>query len=815
MKKFLKKHLNIKLLVYIIGITALVLLLISLLGEEINRYLTYGCIFAIGVTITISIYSNIKDDAVKRTKWLENRLKLWNSISYKVKVAGEKSFSDMPIGIIVYNDKKMVEWANEFAKHIFKSSLVERDLANLNKDLYNKVLLYDTFDVDLYGSIFSCTVLRNDNILFLFDKTEYKNLERKYTNRTLAVGVINIDNLDSALNSLDPQEKAMQLSNIMGILANWCEGLKVYLRGYSEEQYLLLMDRNTLSDVLMDKFKVLDDVRDYCDKENLRISLSIGLACQDLPIMDLVNMAQEQLQLALNRGGDQVVVNIDGATNYYGGKTKSIENRSPIYIRVKTEDLVDIIKKANNVLVMTHKNTDADAFGSSIAMTKLVRSLDKPCHIIFDENFIDQTVSIVYQEIVSEHMNLLDMFISVKDAYNSITKDTLLIIVDTQYETMVIDQKILQKAKNVAVLDHHRRSESAISNYVYLYNQTSASSAVELVVEMYDFLDEEIELLPIEASLMLLGIMVDTSQLMYRTSYRTFNILGKLQMYGAEIAKVQRFLREDLEKYVERVAILTNLEIIEGRYGIAICDENERFEQQFLAKIADNAITINGLQATFCIGYLKDGRVGVSARSLDETNVQTIMEKMGGGGHFNNAATQIASVTISDVRSQLVDILKNKNSEEDEYMKIILIKDVKGKGREGDIVDIPSGHANYLVRSKQAVLATGDNIKMLEERNEKAKEEAEKHLQEMRKLKEFIEANPIKIMVNVGKEGKLFGTVSTKQVVDEYRLKYNVALDKRKIMYDKEIDALGTYKLPIQLHRDVLATITLYVIEKE
>ncbi len=815
MKKFFKKILNIRFVVYLLGIAALVIFLISIFGEEINRYLTYACILVIGVTITISIYSYIKEDAVKKTKWLENRLKLWNSISYKVKVAGEKSFSDMPIGIIVYNDKKMVEWANDYSKTIFRSTLVERELANLNKDLYNKILLYDTFDIDLYGSIFSCTVLRNDNILFLFDKTEYKNLERKYNNRTLTVGIINIDNLDSALNSLDPQEKAMQLSNIMGLLADWCGGLKVYLRGYSEEQYLLLMDRVTLNDVLVDKFKVLDDIREYCDKENLRITLSIGLACEDLPILDLVSLAEEQLQLALNRGGDQVVVNIDGTVSYFGGKTKGIENRSPIYIRVKTEDLVDIIKKADNVLVMSHKNMDADAFGSSIAMTKLVRSLDKQCHIVFDENNIDQTVSIVYKEITSEHLNMLDMFVSTKEALSSINKETLLIIVDTQYEAMVIDQKILQKAKHVAVLDHHRRSETAISNYVYLYNQTSASSACELVVEMFDFLDDEIELSPVEASLMLLGIMVDTSQLMYRTSYRTFNILGKLQMYGAEIAKVQRFLREDLDKFVERVAILTNLEVVEGRYGIAICDENEQFEQQFLAKIADNAITIDGLQATFCIGRLKDDRIGVSARSLDETNVQTIMEKMGGGGHFNNAATQIASSSVQEVRGQLIDILKNKNSEEDEYMKIILIKDVKGKGKEGDIVDIPSGHANYLVRSKQAVLATGDNIKMLEERNEKAKEEAEKHLQEMRKLKEFIEKNPIKIMVNVGKEGKLFGTVSTKQVVDEYRLKYNVTLDKRKILFDKDIDALGTYKIPIQLHRDVLATITLYVIEKE
>lgn len=815
MKNFSKKIVNLRNIMVVLGLGSLVFLLISFINGEMNNYLTYFCFTLLGVSITIIIYSYIKDDAVKRTKWLENRLKLWNSISYKVKVAGEKSFSDMPIGIIIYNDKKMIEWANEYAKEIFKSSLVERELININKDLYNKILLHENFDIDLYGLIFSCNVLKNDNILFLFNKTEYKNLERKYIDRTLGVGIINIDNLDSALNSLDPQEKAMHLSNIMGILADWCNGLKVYLRGYSEEQYLILMDKAILQEVINDKFTVLDDISDYCDKENLRITLSIGVACEDLPIVELTNKATEQLQLALNRGGNQVVVDIDGNINFYGGKTKSIENRSPIYIRVKTEDLVEIIKKSSNVLVMTHTNSDADAFGSSIAMTKLVRSIEKPCQIVFDEKKIDQTVSVVYKEISEEHMNLSDMFVSCKEALSLINKDTLLIIVDTQYESMLVDSKIYQKAKHVAVLDHHRRGNEAISNHCYLYNQTSASSTVELVVEMYEFLENEIELSPIEASLMLLGIMVDTSQLMYRTTYRTFNILGKLQMYGGEIAKVQRYLRENFDKYVERVAILSNIEIVNGKYGIAMCDSNEIVEQQFLARIADNAITINNLQATFCIGYIGPKRIGISARSLDETNVQTIMEKMGGGGHFNNAATQVEDSTIDIVRSELIKILNTKVEDEDDYMKIILTKDVKGKGKEGDIIDIPAGHANYLVRAKQAVLATADNVKMLEQKNEIAKQEAEKNLQEMRKLKEFIEANPITIQVNVGKEGKLFGTVSTKQIVDDYRLQYNVSLDKRKILYDKDIDALGTYNIPIQLHHEVQATITLYVTEKE
>ena len=790
-------------------------LLYSLLIKQVNKYLTYASIFLLGIFLTLIFNSIFQNNIMKRTNWLENRLKLWNSISYKVKLAGEKSFSDMPLGIIVFNDKKKIEWANDYAKSIFLSDLVEREIVNMNKDLYNKILLYDTFDIDLYGKIFSCTLLRDDNILFMLDKTDLKSLERKYDDRTLGIGIINLDNLDQALNVLDSQEKTLHISNIMGIIAAWCDYHQIYLRGYSEEQYLIIMDKTQVDELANEKFKLLDDVREYCTKENLRITVSIGLACEDCPILNLTALAEEQLMLALNRGGNQVVVYIDGNISYYGGKTNSIENRSPIYVRVKTEDLVDLAKESSSVYVMAHTATDADAFGASIAMTKLIRSLDKECYIVFDEKKIDQTVNIVYNEICREHLNLMDMFVSPREALNSMDENSLLIIVDCQYEQMLIDERVYRRARRVAILDHHRRSNNAINEYLFLYNQTSASSTVELVIEMYDFLEKEVELTPMEASLMLLGVIVDTSNLMYRTSYRTYNVLGKLQMKGAEIAKVQRFLRENFDKYVERMTILGNMEIIDGKYGIAVCPEEDIHQRQFLAKIADNVITVNTIKAAFCIGRIADNEIGISARSLDEANVQTIMEKLGGGGHFNNAACQITDITLEEAKERLIEVLKNNDSGENENMKVILINDVKGKGKSGDIIDIPSGHANYLIKAKQAVLATADNIKLLEAENEREKEEAEKNLQEMRKLKDVIENSPINISVRVGKEGKLFGTVSTKQIVEEYKNQYNISLDKRKILHEKEIDALGTYKIPIQLHKDVLATITLNVVEKE
>ncbi len=812
----MKKVFNIRNLTILIVIVSLILFLYSVFVREINVYVTYISLFLVGSGITLLISFIFTNNTTKRTKWLEERLKLWNSISYKVKVAGEKTFRDMPVGIIVYNDEKVIEWANNYAKQIFSCpTLVEKEMSRLNKELYNKILLYESFDIELYDKIFSCEVIKNDNIVFLLDKTDLRSLEKVYDSKILGMGIINLDNLDQALSVLDPQEKIVQISNIMGILAEWCDIHKIYLRGYSEEQYLIILPKAKVEELMREEFKVINDVYEYCTKENLKITVSIGLACYDIPIVDLATKTDELLNLALQRGGNQAVVGMDKDISYFGGKTNSIENRSPIYVRVKTEELVDLIQKSSNVVIMSHSDMDADAFGSSIAMHKLVRSYEKECKIVFDEKNIDQTVSIVYSEIKKEHINLMDMFVLPHEAMNLIGDETLLIVMDCQYEHMVTNPRLIKKAKRLAILDHHRRSTSAINEYQFLYNQTSASSTVELVIEMYEFVNHEIEFTQMEASLMMMGVIVDTSNLMYRTSYRTYNILGRLQKRGAEIAKVQRYLRENFDKYVERMTILSNLEIVFGNYGIAVCSEEDIYQRQFLAKIADNVITINNIKAAFCIGKIGENEVGISARSLDETNVQTIMEKLGGGGHFNNAATQIVGKTLEEVKNDLIEVLRKNEPSEEKEMKIILTKDVKGKGKKGDIVDIPAGHANYLIKSDQAMLATPDNIKMAEDKNAKEKELAEKHLQEMRKLKEVIEVSPIKVLVKTGKEGKLFGSVSTKQIVDEFKDTYDIVLDKRKIVYDKDIDALGTYKIPIQLHKEVQAVITVYVTEKE
>lgn len=797
---------------------------------DINKYVIYGSFFIAGIDVAALVIQYAYNKLRRHIDWLEERVKLSNSISYRVKLAGEKSFYDMPLGIIVYSNDYTIEWANEYAKKIILSPLVNRKIANINMELDVRMRSQDNFDIDLYGRQYNALVVKEDNILYLTDKTEFKNLEKKYQDRTQATGMLNLDNFDEALASVDAQDKAIKVSEMIGILSDWAEKYDIYIRGYSEKQYIFLMDRSQLEEIIQEQFSVIDDINEYCKKEDLRITVSIGVACKDIPYVDLMDKASELLDLALNRGGNQAVVSVDDNITYYGGKEKGAETRAPVFVRVKTQELCDLISAADHVVIMAHSNMDADGFGASIAMLKIVNSMKKEGFIIFDESLADITVHEVYRDIASEHVGLLNYLVTPEEGLKKIDSKTLLIIVDVQYESLLLDSRIYTKARKVAkiaIVDHHRSNDLAITDYSYLYNKTTSSSSVELIVEMFDYLEDEVTMTTIEASLMLLGIVTDTSNLMYRTSSQTFSVLSKLQMYGAEMTKVQRYLREDFDMYVKRMTILNNVEIVDGQYGIALCANDDIVTRQFIAKVADSLIQVETIKAGFCIGIVpikdsKDTQIAISARSLDEVNVQMIMERLGGGGHFNNSATQIDGITIDEAKERLINVLKTQDQTGEKMMKVILIKDVRGKGKANDTIELPSGYANYLIRQKLAVLATPDNLNEVKRKMELEKIAQQEELEKMRELKEFLDKQTITIPVRVGVEGKLFGTVSTKQIADEIKNQFDITIDKRVILpdsdkdnKDKAINKLGTYDIPIQLHKEVRANIKLHVVEKQ
>ena len=808
-----KRNQFLNIIFIIISVAVLVL---AILIPTVPVYIRYFACAFLGFTLSMEFFHLILYKDSKRMKFLEARMSLWNSISYRVKKAGEVSFNELPIGIIVINNALDIDWSNNYAKEIFMSPLTDRNLKNLDKNLAGKILDQEKeFTVILYGRSYSCSFLIEYNILYLTDITDKLIVSNRYKKRMLALGIVNLDNFEESMSILDPRERSIHVGRLIGILNEWASNLGIGLKGYTDERYLLIMDYTTVEEVINNNFTILDEIKDYCIKANLRISASIGISCSDINAAELLSDAYSQLELALNRGGNQAVVKINDHIEYFGAKTESFESRTSISIRFKTEELCEMIIDAKNVIIMSHKYMDADAFGASIGLYNISRSLGREAKIVFEESLIDDTVSIVYDTIKSDRIIFLNAFINIKDALSEINDETLLIIVDCQYLNLVMDERIYKRANpdRIAAIDHHRRNTTAINPH-FLYAHPSASSSVELVVEMFSAMPVNIELSEIEATWMLMGIAVDTNNFVYRTSYRTFLVLAKLETYGAKMATARKYLREDFNDYVKKTSILYNMEIVDGVYGITLCDD-EVYQRAFLAKIADNMIGVKDISIAFCIGKIGDDLIGISARSLIDSNVQVIMEKLGGGGHFNNAAAQIKGITMEEAKEMLIKTLReNREGEENQVMKIILTTDVKGKGKVNEIIDIPAGHANFLIRSKQAIEATPDNVKHLEYEKMLDKQKQEQRLKDMQELKTKIEQSPIKIAVKVGQNGKLFGSVSSKQIAEEFINQYGIEFDRRKILHDKEIDALGSYKISIQLHKEVTATITLYIVEK-
>lgn len=787
-------------------------------------------LFIISLAVLISNLFSIRN--TKETRVLNRRLKMWNSITYKVKKAGETAFNKLPIGIVVIDDDTKIVWSNQTAKTIFMSPLEQETpfyLKNLSSNVYDKLEtgLADlseetvqemiTFNADIYGKIYYVEYLINHNVMYLTDITNFEHLQTLYHNRIEVLGYINIDNLEEALQEFDVQTKAEYEGRIIGAIAKWATENGVFIRGLTSTRYILVTDQEHLDKLMKNNFSILDDIKVLFNTTRvIRVTLSMGIACKDINVNDLSEEAEDQLELALNRGGDQVVVKKNNEVFYFGAKTDPIVKESKVEMRVMCEELSNLISNSSKVFVVAHANIDADGFGATLAMYKWAKHLGKEAYIILRRDSMDDTVKRIIHTIDTEYQALNEAFIHPNRISSLVDKESLLMIVDFQhiYQAQAVDKKMLDRFDKIAIIDHHRKGNNAIDNHKFYYSKTSASSSVELIVELMSFLNEPVFFNELEATWLLLGIVVDTNNFVYRALAATFEVASILQRFGADMKVVKKYLKEDLNDKRLRQNAFQNVEIYLDRVAIARLDENMIVDRAMLAKISDDLISVNDVDLAITVGMIEDKVVGLSARSLLKENAQRIMEEMGGGGHFNSAAAQRRSETIE----QTITILKDKLNDvivAEEIMKIILIKDLKGKGKKGDVIEVAAGYGNNLVRNEMAILASPENLKALEdEKNQQAIRE-EEELQRMKELKEKIEKTEVKIAVKVGKEGKLFGSVSSKQIADAMEKELKEKIDKRKINLDSPLTTLGAFEIKIDLHKDVVAKIKVFVIEEK
>ncbi len=776
--------------------------------------LAVSTLFA-GILAAMLVYLTKKDRSELRG--LREQLSLKEHILNRKQKVEERLLHDMPTGILLFDDDYVVHFANASAKDLFKNPLDKRSLSILHPEIYDALRtgsLSHPRIFKIYDDYYEVYFHHEEQALYFYKESERERLKKTYEDSTSVIGVLQLDNLEDAIGVLDVQEQNEIQGQLLGALDEWAVRREFHLVPVTSTKMYVFMHKKNLDNLVNEEFSIVDEIATISKENDLMITLSGGFACASIPLRNLAVIAEEALDLALSRGGDQIVINIQGEDfKYFGGNTNTQEKRTRISSRINAKKLDLLFEESSKVFIMPHLYPDADALGAAIGILKMAKSAHAEAYIVLDFDQLDHTVDKILTKVRYEYESLLDMFVSVDKARQYQDNRSLVVLVDHHAKAQLLDERLVANAASRVIIDHHRKMESYVEDTRLSYVEPYASSTTELVIEMISAYPKDIFINTFEATVMLAGIIVDTNNFMYRTGSRTFEAAAVLRRFGADTYRVKTILRESLEELKTKAELLRRAEVIHKRFAIVLVPDEVDADRIMLAKIANDLLEIDDIVAAFAVGQIDKQTGAISARSLEGFNVQTLMEKFGGGGHFNNAGAQVQTDDLEKLKLELESLLE-ETSQEEKPMKVILKKDVKGRGKKGEMVDVKPGYGNYLLTSGQAIEATPENIQALEDERRKAKEEAEQLYEEMKALKDRIENRVVKVEVKVGESGKLFGKITTKQIADAFKAQHNVEIDKRKIQLDEPISALGTYEIALKLHKDVTATFELHVVEE-
>jgi cyclic-di-AMP phosphodiesterase len=577
------------------------------------------------------------------------------TLSYRVKRVGEEALMEMPIGIMLINDEYYIEWTNPFLASCFdEDTLAGRSLYDVADTLIPLIKQeVETEIITLHERKFRVIHKREERLLYFFDVTEQKEIEKMYQNDRTVISIIFLDNYDDLTQGMDDQMRGSINNLVTSILNKWAQDNGIFLKRISSERFMAVFSEGILQKLEKGKFTILDEVREMTSQQNVSFTLSIGVGTGVSSLPELGVLAQSSLDLALGRGGDQVAIKLpNGKVKFYGGKTNPIEKRTRVRARVISHALRDLIMASDKVIIMGHKNPDMDSIGASIGIYKVAQMNQKDAYIVVNMQEIDNGVKRMMTEIRTQEQ-LFSHFIGPEEALEIATDKTLLVVVDTHKPSMVMEERLLNKIDHKVIIDHHRRGEDFIANPLLVYMEPYASSTSELVTEFLEYQPKRGKIEMIEATALLAGIIVDTKSFTLRTGARTFDAASYLRAHGADTILVQKFLKEDVVTYIKRSKLIESVSFYRDGIAIAKGTDNEFNDQVIIAQAADTLLTMDGVIASFVISERSEGVIGISARSLGNINVQIIMESLKGGGHLTNAATQLTGLSISETESKL------------------------------------------------------------------------------------------------------------------------------------------------------------------
>lgn len=588
------------------------------------------------------------------------------TLTYRMKGAGHDVLGRLPFGVILYNEDKVIEWHNSFiASMTGRTSVVGEPLGELFPVLQQQGKEKEkaecvTVETSIGERIFELDYRPKERMIYVRDMTEMSMLKQRYEEEKLALGIVMMDNLEEVSQGMDEQQRALMLSKVTREINEWALRYGLLLRRLSADRYLVITNRAALEQLEATRFELLDDVRELTADQKLPMTLSIGFASDHEDIVELGHLAQSSLDIALGRGGDQAVVKVGQRQSFYGGKSSAVEKRTRVRARVIAHALRDLMKESDNVIIMGHKMPDMDAVGAAIGILKAALLHGKEAFIVIEG--VNPAIQRM-MEMIKEDDRLHRRIITPDHALDLVGERTLAVVVDTHRETLVAEPRLLAQTDRIVVIDHHRRSEEIIEDAVLIYMEPYASSTCELVTELLQYIHDRITLDTREATALLAGITMDTKSFSVRTGSRTFEAASFLRRNGADSVLIQRMMKEDLEEYVRKAEIIRHAEIFREHMAIAVVESGKTVSQLLIAQTADTLLNMTGIRASFVVGMRPDGLVGISARSLGQINVQVVMERLGGGGHFTNAAAQLQG-TVPEVAKKLKKLLKEIEGEE-------------------------------------------------------------------------------------------------------------------------------------------------------
>ncbi|MBP5454784.1 MAG: DHH family phosphoesterase [Lachnospiraceae bacterium] len=491
--------------------------------------------------------------------------------------------------------------------------------------------------------------------LYLFDNTALKLALKEVDDQSLAVGLVYIDNYEEALESVEEVRRSLLTALIERKINKYMASLDGITKKIEKDKYMVILRKSCVAQLKENKFDLLEDVKTVNIGNEMAVTLSIGVGLDGLSYAQNYEFARAAIDMALGRGGDQAVVKTPEQLSYFGGKSQQVEKNTRVKARVKAHALMEIISSKDQVFVMGHRNGDVDSFGAAVGIYRIAKTLEKKAHIVVDN--VTPSMKPLVDLFVNNQEYEQDMIVGSQKALNEIGNNAVLVIVDVNRPSLTECPDLFGKCKSIVVLDHHRQSAEPIENATLSYVEPYASSTCEMVSEILQYTTDNVKIRQEEADSMYAGIIVDTDGFLQKTGVRTFEAAAFLRRNGADVTRVRKRFREDVNDYKARADAVSQAEIYKNDFAISVCEADDcEMPTVVGAQAANELLNIRGVKASFVFTYY-DSKVYISARSIDEVNVQVIMERMGGGGHMNAAATQLEGTTIMDSIDYLKEML--------------------------------------------------------------------------------------------------------------------------------------------------------------